>query len=77
MGGRPDLCADSVAGGTGGRGRASQADVALAAGATDKTLTKCTFAALQKAVAAGGMVQFACSGTIPFTQAVTVSAGNR
>ena len=49
--------------------------VAMAAEATDKTLTKCTFAALQKAVAAGGTAQFACSGTILFTQAITLSAG--
>ena len=50
--------------------------VAMAAEATAKTLTNCTFAALQKAVAAGGVAHFACSGTIAFTQAVTVGAGN-
>ena len=50
--------------------------VALAAEATAKTLSKCTFAALQKAVAAGGTVQFACRGTIVFTQAVTLDAGS-
>jgi hypothetical protein len=50
--------------------------VVMATEATNKTLTKCTFAALQKAVAAAGAAQFACSGTIVFTQAVTVSPGN-
>ena len=50
--------------------------IALAPQATANTLTKCTFAALQKAVAAGGTVQFAYSGTIPFTQAITLSAGS-
>ncbi|MGD0167885.1 MAG: collagen-like protein, partial [Gaiellaceae bacterium] len=43
---------------------------------TGKTLTKCTFVALQKAVAVGGTVQFGCSGTIAFTQAITLSAGS-
>lgn len=50
--------------------------VAMAAEATAKTLTNCTFAALQKAVAAGGAAHFACSGTIAFTQALTVGGGN-
>ena len=44
------------------------------AGATT-TLAKCTFAALQNTVATGGVFRFACSGTIDFTQELTLSAG--
>ena len=49
--------------------------VATASAQPVTTLRTCAFGALQAAVAKGGLVLFACSGTIAFTGPITVKPG--
>jgi len=40
------------------------------------TLSKCTFSALQTAVAHGGVIDFGCNGAIAFSIPITISSGS-